>query len=226
MMDLFLTMSLAHLSNQALYHLADKAAHGRTYGITAEEIETEGRHRSQMNHKIYLASSWRNPFQPELVELLREWGHEVYDFRNPEPGNTGFNWSDINPGWESWTPAEYRGALNIEMAEDGFNLDMNALAWADITVLLLPCGASAHSEAAWHRGTGRPVIVHITSEPAIEFKPELMYKMFNAITTSKGELQQTLGVHLSQIREMHLSNWRLPTPRTEPIDKIVGDLDE
>ncbi len=126
--DWMTTLTLAHLSNQALYYLAEKAGQGQTYGITTEQLETEVRHREQMTHKIYIASSWRNPFQPELVEILREWGHEVYDFRNPEAGNTGFNWADMDPAWELWTPDEYRAALDSDLAEDGFVHDMNALA--------------------------------------------------------------------------------------------------
>ena len=35
-----------------------------------------------MKHRIYVASSWRNEFYPEVVQLLREAGHEVYDFHN------------------------------------------------------------------------------------------------------------------------------------------------
>lgn len=41
--------------------------------------------------KIYVASSWRNERQPEVVEHLRSFGYEVYDFRNPAPGDTGFS---------------------------------------------------------------------------------------------------------------------------------------
>lgn len=33
--------------------------------------------------KIYVASSWRNQHQPQVVSFLREQGHEVYDFRHP-----------------------------------------------------------------------------------------------------------------------------------------------
>ena len=33
--------------------------------------------------KIYVASSWRNVYYPEVVTRLREAGHEVYNFRNP-----------------------------------------------------------------------------------------------------------------------------------------------
>ena len=32
---------------------------------------------------IYVASSWRNAYQPEVVARLRSEGHSVYDFRNP-----------------------------------------------------------------------------------------------------------------------------------------------
>ena len=38
------------------------------------------------DHKIYVASSWRNAFYPDVVKALREAGHEVYDFRNPPTG--------------------------------------------------------------------------------------------------------------------------------------------
>jgi len=70
--------------------------------------------------KIYVASSWRNKWQPEIVLLLRSAGHEVYDFRNPCEGNTGFKWSDIDNNWESWTPEEYIKCLKSPIAENGF----------------------------------------------------------------------------------------------------------
>ena len=36
---------------------------------------------------IYVASSWRNTYYPEVVQALRDAGHEVYDFRNPPTDN-------------------------------------------------------------------------------------------------------------------------------------------
>ena len=36
--------------------------------------------------KIYVASSWRNTYYPQVVETLRQAGYEVYDFRNPPTG--------------------------------------------------------------------------------------------------------------------------------------------
>ena len=63
--------------------------------------------------RIYVASSWRCPAQPEAVETLRAAGHEVYDFRNP-PGKAGFGWSEIDPEWLGWSIETYRERLRIK----------------------------------------------------------------------------------------------------------------
>ena len=57
--------------------------------------------------KIYVASSWRNPYQPEVVAALRKAGHEMYDFRNPKDNPGGFHWADVDENWPDWQPAEY-----------------------------------------------------------------------------------------------------------------------
>ena len=150
-------------------------------------------------HSIYVASSWRNQYQPDIVKLLRSVGHSVYDFRNP-PGKAGFGWEELDPDWQEWNVAKYRHALRHPIAEDGFKSDMGALAQAEIIVLLLPSGRSAHVEAAWACGRGKPVIVHIP-EPC---EPELMYKLFNAITCDDVELLELLAQHTAQIGELSL----------------------
>ena len=40
---------------------------------------------------IYVASSWRNKYISEVVNKLREAGHDVYDFRNPPSGILGLS---------------------------------------------------------------------------------------------------------------------------------------
>jgi hypothetical protein len=109
--------------------------------------------------KIYVASSWRNPWQPGVVALLREHGHEVYDFRNPEPGNDGFHWREIDPSWMTWPPEQYREALRHPIAEHGFKLDMDALRWCEACVLVQPCGTSSHLELGWAAGAGKRTAV-------------------------------------------------------------------
>jgi len=129
--------------------------------------------------KIYVASSWRNNTQPEVVQALRAVGHEVYDFKNP-PNRTGFAWSEIDTNWLKWTANDFIKALEHKAAKDGFASDFNAMVWADVCVLVLPSGRSAHSEAGWFAGSNKPVIV-LTDDYQ---EPELMYKMFHYITTT------------------------------------------
>lgn len=84
--------------------------------------------RSDKNiHTIYVASSWRNEFYPEVVEKLREAGHDVYDFRNPPSGGHGFKWSDISAGYMDWSPEEYRENMTHTLAERQFKNDIEAM---------------------------------------------------------------------------------------------------
>lgn len=144
--------------------------------------------------KIYVASSWRNPYQQKVVALLRCLDHEVYDFRNPAPGNKGFTWSEISEDWEQWTPDEYRKALQHPIAGDGFKRDFDAMKWADACVMVLPCGRSANTEAGWMRGAGKSVyIFQITQQ-----EPELMYKIHNHVLTSFKELTAQFKIFIPE----------------------------
>ena len=138
--------------------------------------------------RVYVASSWRNPYFPEVVNRLREAGHEVYDFRNPPHGGAGFHWTDIDPNAPAWTYAQYAEGLHHPLAERQFQADIDALTWADTCVLVLPCGRSAHTEAGWMAGAGKRVIAYIPEM----VEPELMYKLFDAVAGSLEELVEKL----------------------------------
>ena len=135
--------------------------------------------------RIYVASSWRNPYQPEVVRTLREIGHEVYDFRNPREGNHGFQWSEIDRDWQSWNVETYICALNHPVANKGFALDYDAMEWSECGVMVMPCGRSAHLEAGYFNGAKKPLIIYL-SEKA---EPELMYKMADNIVTNLEDLR-------------------------------------
>ncbi|MBQ3743346.1 MAG: hypothetical protein II858_05775 [Bacteroidales bacterium] len=134
--------------------------------------------------KIYVASSWRNPYYPEVVAKLREAGHEVYDFRNPPHGGNGFRWTDIDENAPEWTFEQYAEGLHHPKAERQFQADLEALEWADTCVLVLPCGRSAHTEAGWMAGRGKKVVVYI---PKME-EPELMYRLFDKVVDNTYDL--------------------------------------
>lgn len=167
--------------------------------------------------KIYVASSWRNPWQPPVVALLRERGHKVYNFRNPIPGDDGFSWSEIDDDWKEWTPEQYRKRLEHPAAERGFGFDMDALRSCDACVLVQPCGISAHLELGWAVGAGKstavlfpldiqpvPIKGHsVSTAPCSgcgdldgchlpgrlrKVEPELMAKMADTILVSRAEL--------------------------------------
>jgi hypothetical protein len=138
--------------------------------------------------KIYVASSWRNILQQHVVNMLRNVGHEVYDFHHPEPGNNGFKWSEIDPAWQDWTPKEFAANLDHPIALNGFALDYNAMEQADACVLVMPCGRSAHLEAGWMAGKGKLVVVLIEEK----CEPELMYLLTDEICTSVDQLEWIL----------------------------------
>ncbi len=136
---------------------------------------------------VYVATSWRNERQPEIVKALREEGHTVYDFRAPVPGDNGFHWSEIDPEWKKWTPAEYRLQLDHPTAHRGFSHDMRALDTADAVVLVMPCGRSAHLELGYAAGQGKHTVILLS-----EGEPELMYKMVDCIAVDMGEVTDSL----------------------------------
>ncbi len=119
---------------------------------------------------IYVASSWRNLYQPGIVAALRSLGLKVYDFRNPGPGEKGFSWREIDHDWPRWTPAQWRDALKHPVARAGFANDKGGMDRSDCCVLVLPSGRSAHMEAAYMAAQGKPVYT-LALEPV---EPDLM----------------------------------------------------
>ena len=138
---------------------------------------------------IYVASSWRNEYYPEVVVKLREAGFDVYDFRNPPSGDPGFKWGSIDPGFMDWTPSQYRNMLRHPKAERQFQNDIEAMQACDVCVLVLPCGRSAHTEAGWFAGKGKRVLAYIPEKQ----EPELMYKLFDEVCCSIKELIEALN---------------------------------
>lgn len=142
--------------------------------------------------KVYVASSWRNKYQPEVVGDLRACGLDVYDFRNPRPGDDGFRWSEIDPDWQNWTTEAYVEALKHPIAEAGFKSDMVALENADATLLILPSGRSAHLELGYAVGKDQRTAIYIPEKQ----EPELMAKMVDRILATPAEVV-TWGMELA-----------------------------
>ena len=161
---------------------------------------------TENTHKIYVASSWRNNYQPDVVNELMIAGHEVYDFKNPHDVNPlelnpqktkGFSWSEITDKiYDSF--GVYKETLDHPIAAAGYKKDMDAMLWADVCVLVLPCGRSAHLEAGWFAGMGKPCLVYF---PEYD-EPELMVKMCNLITEDFSDVIGWLNEYPSQDRRL------------------------
>ena len=138
--------------------------------------------------RIYVASSWRNTRQPEVVNALREQGHSVYDFREPA---TAFPWRSVATKEQLRDPRRFRDeVLTLSAAVGGFSADMNALERADATVLVLPCGRSAHLELGV--AVGRHQLTYILLDDPLS-EPELMYRAVSQICVTLEELCEAVG---------------------------------
>ena len=56
-------------------------------------------------------------------------------------------------------------------------------------VLVLPCGRSAHTEAGWFADKGLKTIVYMPEKQ----EPELMYKLFDGVVATLGDLIDSLA---------------------------------
>lgn len=146
---------------------------------------------------IYIASSWRNDFQPDIVTRLRSHGYMVYDFKGPgdgwgggDGGPGGFAWSEVDNDWKNWVSdiPSYLNGLAHPRSEEGFLRDMNALRAADVCIMVHPCGVSAAMETGWAVGAGKRVYVYV---PGLR-EPDLMVKMAELVTDDFALILQQL----------------------------------
>lgn len=136
--------------------------------------------------KIYVASSWRNQRLTDVVAAIRAAGHEVYDFRE----NEAFDWVQIDPQWEKWTPEQFRDALKNPLATAGHFRDVTALNEADMVVLVAPCGRSSHLELGMAIGQGKRVAVLLEAGE----RPELTYRSVDFLCLDMPELLGAIEV--------------------------------
>lgn len=150
--------------------------------------------------RVYVASSWRNAEQQDVVTRLRAAGHEVYDFREPVPGERGFSWHELDPSLpvgpaDLELPADQiREMLDHPIAAHGFRRDFDAMRWCDALVLVLPCGRSAHLEAGWAAGA-RKVTIGLLADG----EPDLMWKLLDHLCVTVDEVEALLGRGLTNL---------------------------
>lgn len=139
-----------------------------------------------MGRRIYLIGSMTNREIPYIAKELRDAGHEVFDdWHSPGPEADDF-WQN----YEKVRGRSYREAMDGAHAQHVFDFDRRWLDWADCAVLALPAGKSAHLEAGWMRGQGKPVWAYFPEEPP---RYDIMYHFLSGLAFSMDELKEMLN---------------------------------
>lgn len=147
--------------------------------------------------KIYVASSWRNLYFDDVFACISQNFPHVYNFKAPG----GFHWKQVlGSDWEKVSLEEYKAGLEHPEAVSGFIKDEVALKTSKATVLILPCGRSAHLELGVAVGLEQFTAIY-TPEP---LEPELMYKFVDLITDDIEEL-------IVGLQAYEIAIWNAPT---------------
>lgn len=134
--------------------------------------------------KIYLATSWRNESYYRVLNLLRNAGHSVYDFREK-----AFKFDDIaNKPWDSMDWQDQLALLDNPLADEAFNTDFKALKDADVLVMLYPCGNDAHTELGYAAALGQYTVIYVQEG----YNVGLMDKVADRFVTSDQQLLEEL----------------------------------
>jgi len=129
--------------------------------------------------KVYIASSWKmSEWVIAWKEALEKEGHEVDAFCDDSDMRYVFYFSEIGD------PANL-DAINFladPRSRRAFEEDKKWLDWADVCLLVLPSGKSAHLEAGYAKGQGKLLIIWQNEFPKGEF--DVMYGFADLITNS------------------------------------------
>ena len=118
---------------------------------------------------IYLIGSLRNEKIPHVAKEIRELGFEVFDdWFSPGPEADDF-WRKF----EKVRGSSYKEALSNYAAKHIYNFDKSHIDRADIGVLFMPGGKSAHLELGYMIGRGKRCFVLFDKEPE---RWDLMYQ--------------------------------------------------
>ena len=110
--------------------------------------------------KVYIATSWRMENTAVLLaRRLREEGFEVDCFCENRAGRYVFRWPELVDKEEDLKNYDAKSFIDDPRVRRAFKEDKKWLDWADVCVLLLPSGRSAHLEAGYAKGQGKKLYV-------------------------------------------------------------------
>lgn len=136
--------------------------------------------------RVYLTGSLRNPRVPELANLLREEGFEVFD-----------DWHAAGPKaddcWQAYEEArgrDYPEALDGHAAWHTYLYDKFHIGRCDALVLVMPAGKSSHLELGYAKGIGKKtVVLFADGYPA---RWDVMYRFADSVVDNLADLTAVL----------------------------------
>ena len=138
--------------------------------------------------KVYIASSWKmSEWVIAWKEGLEKHGHKVDAFCDDSDMRFVFHFSEIGD------PADLDAIsfLADPRSRRAFEEDKKWLDWADVCLLVLPSGKSAHLEAGYAKGQGKLLIIWQNEFPKGEF--DVMYGFADLITESTSVIIEFLA---------------------------------
>ena len=111
--------------------------------------------------KIYIASSWKNSTRViELADKLEKEGFEVDAFCRTSSIRHAFHWSDMVDNKSDLKKYDAIEMLNKDIVIKAFEQDKKWLDWANIIIMLMPCGRSSHMEGGYGVGSGKRLYMY------------------------------------------------------------------
>lgn len=172
--------------------------------------------------KIYIASSWKLfPILRPLAQKIRTIGYDVYLFcdEHEEAARLSLN-IRARPEAEEWTTID---CLTNEDATKIFSLNMIKLNACDIVLLVMPSGKSAHLEAGYAKGKGKPIIAWGEFQKGdwdamyglfdFVFRPEQTETLFKFLDRFAKLEVKTKRVSASDVGEVHEQTKQEDKPR-------------
>lgn len=130
---------------------------------------------------IYIIGSLKNERIPFIAREIRELGFEVFDdWFSPGPEADDF-WRK----YEKIRGSTYKEALSNWAGKHVFEFDKHHIDRADIGILIMPGGKSAHLELGYMIGQGKPCYIFFDKEPE---RWDVMYQFAKDVFFSKEEL--------------------------------------
>lgn len=136
---------------------------------------------------IYLVASLRNEKIPSIANALRKAGHSVFD----DWHSGGPDADDAWKRYEGIRNRTYAEAIRGHHATHIFEFDMKHIKEADVGILVLPAGRSAHLELGLMIGRGQRGYVLFDEELARD-RWDIMYKIAHGIFFDLDKLMEVL----------------------------------